>query len=125
MAGVMLINSRNKRLAERSEKRVSEVKFGGGILGRLNKGGTFEVKQGTVGGGYWDMTLLDTELTGKELFFKTISVREKTIESNYSRVPANITVPQAAQMLRKDKTKNRQRCHQRRTLRTRNCSSGG
>jgi hypothetical protein len=106
MAGVMLINGRNKRLAELSGKLTSEVKFGGGILGRLNKGGTFEVKQGTVARGHWDMTLLDTELTGKELFFKTISVREKTIESNYSRVPANITVPQAAQMLRKDKTES-------------------
>ena len=106
MAGVMLINSRNKRLAELSGKLTSEVKFGGGILGRLNKGGTFEVKQGTVARGHWDMTLLDTELTGKELFFKTISVREKTIESNYSRVPVNITVQQAAQMLRKDKTES-------------------
>lgn len=106
MAGVMLINSRNKRLAGLSGKLITEVKFGGGILGHLNKGGTFEVKQGEVARGHWDMTLLDTELTGKELFFKTISVREKTTESNYSRVPANITVEQAAQMLTKDKTES-------------------
>ena len=106
MAGVMLINSRNKRLAELSGRVISEVKFGGGILGHLDKGGTFEVKQGEVARGHWDMTLLDTELTGKELFFKTISVREKTIESNYSRVPASITVEQAAQMLTKDKTES-------------------
>ena len=102
----MLINSRNKRLAELSGRVISEVKFGGGILGHLDKGGTFEVKQGEVARGHWDMTLLDTELTGKELFFKTISVREKTIESNYSRVPASITVEQAAQMLTKDKTES-------------------
>lgn len=106
MAGVMLINNRNKRLAELSGKLITEVKFGGGILGHLNKGGAFEVKQGEVARGHWDMTLLDTELGGKELFFKTISVREKTIESNYSSVPADITVEQAAQMLRKDKTES-------------------
>jgi len=106
MAGVMLINNRNKRLAELSGRLITEVKFGGGILGHLNKGGTFEVKQGEVARGHWDMTLLDTELTGKELFFKTISVREKTIESNYSHVPSNITVEQAAQILRKDKTES-------------------
>ena len=106
MAGVMLINNRNKRLAELSGKLITEVKFGGGILGHLDKGGTFEVKQGEVARGHWDMTLLDTELTGKELFFKTISVREKTIESNYSHVPSNITVEQAAQILRKDKTES-------------------
>lgn len=106
MAGVMLINGRNKRLAGLSGKLITEVKFGGGILGHLNKGGTFEMKQGEVARGHWDMTLLDTELTGKALFFKTISVREKTIESNYRRVPANITMEQAAQMLRKDKTES-------------------
>jgi len=106
MAGVMLINNRNKRLAELSGRLVTEVKFGGGILGHLDKGGTFEVKQGEVARGHWDMTLLDTELAGKELFFKTISVREKTMESNYSRVPSNITVEQAAQILRKDKTES-------------------
>ncbi len=49
MAGVMLINNRNKRLAELSGKLISEVKFGGGILGHLDKGGTFEVKQGDGG----------------------------------------------------------------------------
>jgi hypothetical protein len=106
MAGVMLINSKNKRLAELSGKLISEVKFGGGILGHLNKGGTFEVKQGEVARGHWDMTLLDTELTGKALFFKTISVREKTIESHYSRTPASITVEQAAQILTRDKTES-------------------
>ncbi|MHB8486722.1 MAG: hypothetical protein ACYDCM_13490 [Candidatus Acidiferrales bacterium] len=106
MAGVMLINKRSKRLAELSGRLVTEVKFGGGILGHLDKGGTFEVKQGEVARGHWDLTLLDTELAGKELFFKTISVREKTIESNYSRVPSNITVEQAAQILRKDKTES-------------------
>jgi len=106
MAGVMLINNRNKRLAELSGRLITEVKFGGGILGHLDKGGTFEVKQGEVARGHWDMTLLDTELAGKELFFKTISVREKTIESNYSRVPSNITVEQAAQILRKDTTES-------------------
>jgi len=106
MAGVMLINNRNKRLAELSGRLITEVKFGGGILGHLDKGGTFEVKQREVARGHWDLTLLDTELAGKELFFKTISVREKTIESNYSRVPSNITVEQAAQILRKDKTES-------------------
>ncbi|HLW43815.1 MAG TPA: hypothetical protein VKS00_04955 [Candidatus Acidoferrales bacterium] len=106
MAGVMLVNSRNKRLAELSGRLITEVKFGGGILGHLDKGGTFEVKQGEVSRGHWDLTLLDTELTGKELFFKTISVREKMIESNYTRVPSNITVEQAAQMLTKNKAES-------------------
>ncbi|MHB8525135.1 MAG: hypothetical protein ACYDD2_03125 [Candidatus Acidiferrales bacterium] len=104
MAGVTLVDAREKRLVEMSGTLTSEVKFGDGILGHLDKGGTFVVKQAVVARGHWDMTLLDTELTGKALFFKTISVREKEIESNYRRVPANITLQQAAQMLKRDKT---------------------
>ncbi|MHB8754048.1 MAG: hypothetical protein ACYC92_03700 [Candidatus Acidiferrales bacterium] len=104
MAGVMLVDARAKRLVEMSGTLTSEVKFGDGILGHLDKGGTFVVKQAIVARGHWDMTLLDTELTGKALFFKTISVREKEIESNYRRVPANITLQQAAQKLKRDKT---------------------
>lgn len=106
MSGVMVLNTKVKRLVELRGRLNSEVKFFGGILGHLNKGGTFAVKQADVAGTHWDMTLLDTELNGKALFFKTIAVHEKRVESNYQRVPENITVEQAAQMLRKDKTES-------------------
>lgn len=106
MSGVMVLNTKAKRLVELRGRLTSEVKFFGGILGHLNKGGTFVVKQADVAGTHWDMTLLDTELNGKALFFKTIAVHEKRVESNYQRVPEDITVEQAAQMLRKDKTES-------------------
>ncbi|HKV28143.1 MAG TPA: hypothetical protein VJN90_07715 [Candidatus Acidoferrales bacterium] len=101
MAGIMLLDTSVKRLAQMKGTLTSEVKFGGGILGHLDKGGTFEVRLGRVARGHWDMTFLETELTGKALFFKTIAVREKTVESNYRRVAPDITVQQAAQMLQK------------------------
>ncbi|HEV2313771.1 MAG TPA: hypothetical protein VGR94_00575 [Candidatus Acidoferrales bacterium] len=106
MSGVMVLNTKVKRLVELRGRLNSEVKFFGGILGHLNKGGTFAVKQADVAGTHWDMTLLDTELNGKALFFKTIAVHEKRVESNYQRVPEDITVEQAVQMLRKDKTES-------------------
>lgn len=106
MSGVMVLNTKAKRLVELRGRLTSEVKFFGGILGHLDKGGTFAVKQADVAGTHWDMTLLDTELNGKALFFKTIAVHEKRVESNYQRVPEDITVEQAAQILRKDKTES-------------------
>ncbi len=106
MSGVMVLNTKVKRLVELRGRLTSEVKFFGGILGHLDKGGTFAVKQADVAGTHWDMTLLDTELNGKALFFKTIAVHEKRVESNYQRVPEDITVQQAAQILRKDKTES-------------------
>ena len=46
------------------------------------------------------MTLLDVEMQGKALFFKTINVLDKEILSYYQRVPDNLTLEQAAELLR-------------------------
>jgi len=102
MSGEIIFNVKTKRLAQLRGQLVSRVNFGYGLLGHLNKGGTFDVKQGMVTSDHWDMTLLDTELTGKALFFKTISVREKLIESDYQRVSDTLTLEQAAKLLEKN-----------------------
>ena len=49
------------------------------MLGHLDKGGTFEVKQEPVARGFWELTTLHVEMRGKVLFFKTIGVQQ-----NYS-----------------------------------------
>jgi hypothetical protein len=41
------------------------VKFGLGLLGHLDKGGHFEVRQAEVVPGHWDMTTMSVEMTGK------------------------------------------------------------
>lgn len=105
MTGELVIDGKRMRLSELRGRLVSRVNFGYGLLGHLNKGGTFNVKQGMVTTDHWDMTLLDTELTGKALFFKTISVREKLIESAYQRVSDSLTLEQAAQLLEKNPVK--------------------
>lgn len=99
MAGVLVIDMKNKRLAEFRGHLISDVKFGWGILGYLDQGGTFDVKQQNVADTHWDLTLLETHITGKSLFFKNISVREKITEGKYQRVADNLTLHQAANML--------------------------
>jgi len=68
--------------------------------GHLDKGGTFEVKQEPVARGFWELTALHVEMRGKVLFFKTIGVQQNYSRSNFRRVPDNVTLAQAAQMLR-------------------------
>jgi hypothetical protein len=72
------VDANQKRLAEISGKLMSEVKSGGGVLGHLDRGGTFLVKQQDLGSGHWEITMLDVQMIGKALFFKTIDVAEKT-----------------------------------------------
>lgn len=102
LSGNLLVDPKQKRLVEINGQLVSEVKFGGGILGHLDKGGTFTVKQQDVGSGHWEMTAMDIRMNGKALFFKTLAVREREINSEFRRLPDNTTPQQAADLLMRD-----------------------
>ncbi|MGA9498006.1 MAG: hypothetical protein WBV41_19245, partial [Terriglobales bacterium] len=95
------VNEREMRLAEIEGDLIREVKFYGGLLGYLDQGGKFNVKQSEVAPGYWEVTMLDVNMHGKILFFKTISVQQNEIRSNLQRVPDNLTLAQAAEELQK------------------------
>jgi hypothetical protein len=101
MEGSMLVSSTDYRLAEINGDLTHEVKFGGGLLGHLDRGGHFHVKQEEVAPHYWELTLLNVDMRGKALFFKTISVEEKIHRSSFHRVSDDLTLAQAAQMLQK------------------------
>lgn len=101
MQGTIGVDAKQNRLAEISGHLVEPVKFGGGFLGHLDRGGTFQVKQEEVAPGYWELTVLNVEMNGRVLFFKSISVHEKYTRSEFKRVPDNLTIAQAAEMLRK------------------------
>ncbi len=105
LEGGMLVDAGQKRLAEITGELTSEVRFGwGGILGHLDEGGTFHVKQEDLGSGHWEMATLDVEMNGKALLFKTIAVREKEINTDFRRVPEGLKPQEAFEILRQDKT---------------------
>lgn len=101
MAGELWLDDKNDRLAGISGTLMQRVKFGGGFLGRLEKGGTFEVKQQRIQLGYWELTVLNVEMKGKALFFKTISVHQRFLRSEFKLVPNDLTLQSAIEMLKK------------------------
>jgi hypothetical protein len=101
MQGSLWIDSKQSRLEEINGRLMHEVKFGGGFLGHLDPGGTFNVKQAEVAPKYWELTVLNVHMIGKALFFKTISVQQKYQRSNFKPVPDNLTLVQGAEMLQK------------------------
>jgi hypothetical protein len=98
MEGTLTLDLKQKRLAEISGRLNSEVKFGGGFLGHLDKGGTFYVMQQDVGSGFWEVTTMDVRMNGKALLFKTIAVRTREVDTDFHPVPQTVTVEQAAAM---------------------------
>jgi hypothetical protein len=99
--GEMTDNSKQERLAAINGYLMEDVKFGGGLLGHLDKGGKFEVSPTEVAPGQWEMTVLDVDLKGTVLLFKTISVQETENHSDFHRVPDDLTLAQAADILNK------------------------
>ncbi|HEV2386920.1 MAG TPA: hypothetical protein VGS20_06645 [Candidatus Acidoferrales bacterium] len=99
MEGTMWVDRRQKRLAAIEGRLTSEVKFGYGLLGHLNEGGTFYVKQQDEGAGHWEMTDLDVEMSGRALFFKTIGVQEKESLFDFEQMPDDTTLEQGESLL--------------------------
>lgn len=104
LEGTVILDVKQKRLAEINGTLTSEVKFGGGFLGHLDKGGTFVVKSGNVAPGHWDTTLMDVQMNGRALFFKTITIHDRETYQDYTPVPHGATLQQVAELLRKEST---------------------
>jgi hypothetical protein len=102
MAGVMLVDPKEKRLAALHGRMVSNVDFGFGLLGRLYKGGTFAMKRAEIAPGHWEITLLDVHLNGKALLFKSINEQQHEVRSNFKEVPDNFDARQAAQLVNRN-----------------------
>jgi hypothetical protein len=102
MEGSLLADGEQKRLAEIEGRLTSPVKFGWGLLGHLDKGGTFLVTQQDLGSGHWELTMLDVEMNGKVLFFKTIAVQEKELNTDFQQVPEGTRPRQAFELMRQN-----------------------
>ena len=99
MEGVLLIDAKHIRLAKLSGELISDVDFGFGILGKLQKGGTFEVVQSEVAPNDWEMSFLDVHISGRALFFHTIGEQQREVRSQFKPVPSGLSLAQAASMV--------------------------
>lgn len=88
-----------RRLVRISGQLTADVKFAGGLLGHLEKGGHFAVEQRELSPGEWDVTSMEVDMKGKALLFKTIAIEQKEYRSNFRAVPEGITFAEAANML--------------------------
>lgn len=102
LSGKMWIDPVQKHVVRIDGQLFEDVTFGWGILARLYKGGTFEVNMREVGPGHWDMTSLDVNMSGHAILFKNISVKQHQTQSEFRRVPDNLTMAQAYNLLQKD-----------------------
>jgi hypothetical protein len=100
MEGTMWVDAEKKRLVEIDGHLAQDIEFLGGLVGHLDKGGRFMVKRAEMVPGQWVMTQLIVEVKGKALLFKSINLQQTDSMSDFRRIPADLSLVQAADMLK-------------------------
>lgn len=102
MAGHVLVDATEKRIAEIDGTLEKGVGFGWGILGHLDPGGRFLVQQADVGNRQWEVTRMELSFTGKILLFKKLDIRSSDIFSDFRPVSPNLTFADGVDLLKKE-----------------------
>jgi hypothetical protein len=99
LSGKMWIYRAEGRLARMDGALFEDVTFGWGLLGRLNKGGTFSITQNRVGDDHWEYVSLDVKMSGHAVIFKSINVKQMQRLTNFRRVRDDLTISEAYKLL--------------------------
>lgn len=105
MRGYLLIDPAAGRIARMEGTLFRDVSFGWGIIGHLDKGGSFRVQQADLGDGSWEITSMSLKMTGKILLFKRISISSDEVFSDFQLVPADLTFAKAVELLKAEQEK--------------------
>lgn len=99
MEGDMAIDDVQHRIVSLRGKLISEVKFGWGLLGELDPGGTFDVERRQTGHGIWQITETHVHIQGHAILFHSISDQEDDVKTKFEELPQNITLEEAEKKL--------------------------
>ena len=98
MAGEIMVTKEGHRIRTLKGKLTDDVRIGWGILGRLNRGGTFDVERRQVGEHVWQITETHVHIGGHALLFKTIGQQEDDVKTEFKPSTAK-NLQEAAQQL--------------------------
>jgi len=98
MQGYLLVDPDARRIALIDGMLFKDVTFGWGIIGRLDKGGHFLVRQAEVSDGAWEITEMNLNITGKILLIKSLTMVSDEVFSDFRRVPDKLTFAQGVQL---------------------------
>lgn len=83
MAGQMTVARGSYRIASLRGTLTDDVKFGFGLFGKIDKGGTFNVERRELAPGKWQITETHVHIGGRALLFKTIGQQEDETKTDW------------------------------------------
>jgi hypothetical protein len=99
LSGQIWIQPQYKRLVKLDAHIVNEIDFGFGLLGRIEKGGSFQIEREQVSNARWKTSLLDVHLSGRIVFLKSINRDQHEQRSNFQPVPSDLDMQGAVAIL--------------------------
>jgi hypothetical protein len=98
LAGTILIDPEQKRLAKVTGQLMNRVEFGYGLLGRVDSG-TVELGRVPVGPQQWKTAFINIHFTGRLAIFKTISKEQYEKRSDFHPVSNDLSLSDAKELL--------------------------
>jgi hypothetical protein len=99
MEGTIEINERLRRFVAMHGTVVNRIDFGYGLLGYVDKGGTFEVHRHQVSPTRWKTDLVDVHVSGRVILFKSVSKDHHEVRTAFQSVPTSISLNDAKRLL--------------------------
>ena len=98
MAGELWIDAAQQRVTRLQCKRIKDVDYGFGILGKLDQGGTLLLEQADIGNHQWRTTHMVLIMDAR-ILIKTVKLDTTLDLSQFSPVAAGLSYQQAIQIL--------------------------
>jgi hypothetical protein len=98
LAGTVLVDPEQKRLAKVAGQMVNRVDFGYGLLGRIDSG-TVEWGRVEVGPQEWKTAFINIHFSGRMVLFKTINKDQYERRSDFQAVSGDLSLSDAKELL--------------------------
>jgi hypothetical protein len=99
LTGTVTVNVKLKRMIEMRGIVSERIDFGYGLLGQVQKGGTFTIHRSQVSAAHWKTDLVDLHIQGRILLLKTVGKVQREARSDFRPVPGDTTPVDAMKML--------------------------
>jgi len=93
--GIVFIDLHEKRIARLSGSLETRVKFGYGLIGHVEQGGTTEITRVNLSPGVWKTSAEQIDIDGRLVMLKTINKHQDESRTGFELVAPDTTFAQA------------------------------
>ena len=99
--GIVFIDLHDRRISRLSGSLGTRVKFGYGLIGHVEQGGTTEITRVNLSPGVWKTSVEKIAIDGRIVLFKTINMHQDETRSGFEPVAPGTTFAQALNEIKK------------------------